>query len=923
MDEVQDYYALLGVSSDATEKELKGAFSKKRREYVDDEEISIQLNQAYEILFDPVKKKQYDLDRQFKNQVDDIKEKIRNSTTREEKSHYLIEAQKIYRDILRADTGNVDALWNLVGIEELLGNEEKALDYLRELEQYAVGDDKLQIYHRRGKIYLKQEKTEEAVECFNAVYMADATYAEDIKALARLFYEEKENVKEAIRILNDCISRCSDSKLKIIYLYETLRAVRTQTNSTYQKLEESLYKKLESFHTNDDKQNLVNAQAMLSCLEDAVHRGDFICFRRLEKIYLGYGINDAEMNESIAACRQFIALAEKGKVHKAIYLYLGDAWTEKIMEQFSILIDNEAEQIKESLECVKKSAPKYWNYEIAFRSLEEIVNDGLQTLKDTPTAPKNDTGSHFFTKKKNSDEVIDGNAQIADGEKQFFAETGDEGKHKPRKEIIFACILAAVILIGAGIYYAWYPARQTAQYNQISEDDEMRYQWILTGDELELKYGLDKKYTEETGIDIQLIQNESAYEDSDEYPLHNYVWFTVYYSLEDYGSNTTYVLESNYLSEDEKDALYEDLSDIYNKEYTAYEKCVQFYDLAYSYVQEHKANYGGLLSSEELKERDELDKQFANKTDVDIHMEQAASDDRVDYPDKDYVWLVLWDYGDRTSYELKSNYLSDDEKDALYHEISDVYDDDGTAYEKCRNYYNLAYSAVQEHDAKPVAIMNLVGMTVEQAKNELGKYGILLEAENQTYSSEYAANTIMSQRPAEGTEITKGQTVYVDVSLGEEPYPHQGDNDFMVSGRAVSLEDIYDMFSNHYTLEQVEERLSEGIETRDNLRVQYDGNFGDYQGSFYYRVTTPIYGLEGEYPAFIWVNHDFSGTSCSNEYILSRLDNLVFIDSGYHDADEVTLYCWEDKLIVSVVQGGSATTGIYLIPYGDYPIKYW
>ena len=61
MEEIRDYYAFLGVPRNATADEIKRAYARKRREYQNDETKSTQINQAYEVLRDSAKRKQYDL----------------------------------------------------------------------------------------------------------------------------------------------------------------------------------------------------------------------------------------------------------------------------------------------------------------------------------------------------------------------------------------------------------------------------------------------------------------------------------------------------------------------------------------------------------------------------------------------------------------------------------------------------------------------------------------------------------------------------------------------------------------------------------------------------------------------------------------------------------------------------------------------
>jgi len=65
-----------------------------------------------------------------------------------------------------------------------------------------------------------------------------------------------------------------------------------------------------------------------------------------------------------------------------------------------------------------------------------------------------------------------------------------------------------------------------------------------------------------------------------------------------------------------------------------------------------------------------------------------------------------------------------------------------------------------------VAMPNLTGVPLERAERLAAGLGLEVKVEDRLYNERYAANQIVSQVPAKGTQVKVGQHVHVLVSLG-------------------------------------------------------------------------------------------------------------------------------------------------------------
>lgn len=685
MDEIRDYYAFLGVAHNATDDEIKRAYVRKRRQYQNDDIKSTQLNQAYEALCDSAKRKKYDLNMQYGSQIRKLKEKVRNSETIEQRDKYLVEARKIYLEILKSDSENTDALWDLVETEKLFGNDLKAIQYLKRLEKCVEDNDKLQVYHQMGEIYKKLGKVDEAIKCYYSVYKANVAYVEDIKTLARFYYEDKKNLKEALQILNDCISRSKEARLKIVYLYETIRAIRVLNGSSYKKIEDKLYKKMEMPCTDNEDSNLANAAAILSCLEDAFEREDYECFHRIERAYQLYNIKDTKLNQLFAALQQIVVLIENGKVHEVINLYIQDEWTKEIRKKLGKLISKEAEKIRISLENIKNEAPEYWKIETKLADLEKLVNKKLRTSKEFNSL-LNDRTISLYMKRMVGDILLEGFVEYEDIKDEleeacdsfFNKEDRSRIEHTLRKmkEYYPICYKAFENVFSDEL--SSYNNKEKAEISKIDNTNVLPYY-------PDAKDGYVHRPYVSGCLEVIFIIFATCCSPA-AFPI---IFIIKYYNrhekkIKELIKSAVIILATLLI-----------ISVIIS----AGQNIIQKIDDKRQ--QEYNENHNLFLSDSDKKTRDELDKKYEKVSGIDIHVTQADIEDGVDYPDHYYIWLIIWDYGNETSYELQSNYLTEAEKDALWSDVSDIYSSDDTDIEKCKQFYSVAFDAVSNHYEEP------------------------------------------------------------------------------------------------------------------------------------------------------------------------------------------------------------------------------
>lgn len=798
MASIQEYYDILGISEGATPKEIKKARAEKAREYANDKEKMILLTQAYEYFLNPERivmplDDEIDaIDEGTRAKLDELLRKFKESQTIEERNKYLFEARQIYERLLSENPNNEEILWNLATIENTLKNYEKSIAYLKQMVQKTSGKDRLDVYQKLGEVYQNLGKIDEAIKCYYAIYKEDASRTEDIKTLVRLSYENKQNIKIAIQILNDCITRCSETRLKIFYLCETLRAIRMLKNSSYQKVEETLYKKLEEFQTNDTETNNKNMEAVIIYMQDALKRRDFEAFHQLERIFESYHVQHARLNQILQGMKQVVIIMEKGKFHKVIDLYFLDVWTEKTWRELGDWIIRESAQIKESLECIKKEAPVYWQeWEEIFLDLEEVVNSHLSVSKEFQALQRDRTIS--FSLKKLVEYILLWDFVLYEDMKDEFLKERDaffelEDKERAQHSLVkLEEFYPNCYKFFADVFFKDEKTKNVSNQNSSAANSMQQIsQSIEKGIEETKKNSTLRKILHIViGIFAFLLVGE-ALESSD---ALSELFALVFWGFVIYGGVKYYKSKKNSdKDETQRNMQWENIKKK-GKKLLKIGAAILVFSFAISIVggifhsikqnieqkkeEKYIEDHNGALTDEELGYVDKLSEKYTKDTDVDIYYVQVDGDyeEEIDYPtepDISYVWLGVRNYGYKSNIELRSNYLGYGEKEALWEEIEAVYDTDLTDYEKCEQYFELAHRYVKERQESMIEIPNLVGMSYDEAVHTLAQLGLYLYIENEVYSSEYEEGYITYQWNKPGDMTVEGSNICVDISIGDE-----------------------------------------------------------------------------------------------------------------------------------------------------------
>lgn len=386
MAEEQNYYKILGITPDASSEEIARAHARKRREYANNEEMTLLITRAYEELRNPQNREYNDIDAKYGQRINELEEALSKTESQEEYIKVISKLKKIYLELISEYSTYRFALIRMFRFERILGNDSEAEKYLLRLEQLINSceseKEKLDLISFLGDGYKELGKTESAIKMYKQIYEADADRVGEIISLCRLLCEGPKNSKAAIQILNLCTNKAKKVESKASYLCETIRIVDSYGEQSYDKVRQTLTKLLKGLTSKAEQPGLV-AKSVFSAMEEALNEKKISLFKLLHEVFISYNVEVPEIKYAVVAMSQMAEIIEDGKLHEFVEIYLTKGWTDTDRTKMSRLLLKDIDAIQVCINCIKNNAPTYWDEEEEkLKDLQEFITEVYSQVKE-------------------------------------------------------------------------------------------------------------------------------------------------------------------------------------------------------------------------------------------------------------------------------------------------------------------------------------------------------------------------------------------------------------------------------------------------------------------------------------------------------------------------------------------------------------
>lgn len=393
----ENFYEILGLNSSgaATQDEIKRAYVKKRKEYQGNEEKTSLLNEAYSVLADEEKRRNYDYD--IEKSI--VMEELDNLKNFEERKEALCKLKKVCEKHLgHDDERDLSEYQTLIEIERSIGKDD-VIPYLDKMWQ--ILDEKMEVseqyqwYEYVGNNYYLYDDVDGAIKAYFQIYKAAVPKYEITEKLISLLCNEKKKPKTAIKILKDCIDRSDIQNHKCLYLCKAYEVVASIQDDTFDKVKMTLKNKISTL-VKVDQTNEITIHVLcdiLTCMGYALENKSFSAYHDLEQIYLAKGINNLDIKYLYNLVKQSETVIVNNKQHECIELLSEDLLTDKMRRKIEDALINDLENVMESITFIEENAPLIVEQKFeVYNFIDSVVTQQYKALKEYSQFIKD---SHF------------------------------------------------------------------------------------------------------------------------------------------------------------------------------------------------------------------------------------------------------------------------------------------------------------------------------------------------------------------------------------------------------------------------------------------------------------------------------------------------------------------------------------------------